>query len=149
MPADNGNSDPFDLQRFVTAQAGTFDRALEELRLGQKTTHWIWFIFPQMRGLGRSPMAQHYGIGSLDEARAYLAHTLLGPRLIAATRVMLSHHGRTLLDILGSPDDMKFRSSMTLFAEAANPGSLFEQALYAFCGGQGDPETRALITKNR
>jgi uncharacterized protein (DUF1810 family) len=101
--------DRFDLQRFVTAQAPVFEVALEELRTGRKRTHWMWFIFPQLRGLGHSATARFYGIGSPEEARAYAAHPLLGSRLTVCTRAVLDNTARSLHDIFGSPDDMKFR----------------------------------------
>src|SRR4051812_12574295 len=110
------DADHFDLERFVTAQASAFATALDELKAGRKRSHWMWFIFPQLRGLGHSPMAQFYGISSLAEARAYLAHPRLGPRLILCTETVLAVEGRSVHAIFGSPDDMKFRSSMILFA---------------------------------
>src|SRR5882724_3520289 len=112
-------ADPFDLERFVKAQAPVFGAALDELKAGHKRTHWMWFVFPQLRGLGHSTMAEIYGIASLDEARAYLAHPVLGPRLRQCTEAVLAVADRSLHAIFGSPDDAKFRSSMTLFAEAA------------------------------
>lgn len=110
--------DPFDLERFVDAQEPAYDRVLKELRAGRKTTHWIWFIFPQAKGLGRSAMSERYAIASLDEARAYLAHPILGPRLKECAELVLSHKDVPLEDILGQLDAMKFRSSMDLFREA-------------------------------
>ena len=140
------DSDPFDLQRFVNAQAPLFDTALGELERGCKTSHWMWFIFPQLRGLGLSWMADHYGIGSLDEARAYLAHPLLGPRLARCTRAVLGVQGRTLLAIFGEPDDVKFVSSMTLFWRAAAPGpSVYRDAINQCCDGKPDDRTLALL----
>lgn len=112
--------DHFDLQRFVEAQAPVFETALNELRSGRKRSHWMWFIFPQISGLGRSPMAERYGLASLGEARAYLAHELLAPRLERCAKAVLPARAPSLNAILGSPDDMKFRSSMTIFALAAN-----------------------------
>ncbi len=138
--------DRFDLERFVTAQAPVFDTALAELQSGRKRTHWMWFVFPQLRGLGFSPTAQFYGIGSIEEARGYLAHPLLGPRLIRCTRTVLESNTGSLHDIFGSPDDLKFRSSMTLFeslAEGAN--SVFAQALQRWCAGERDARTLELI----
>ena len=138
--------DEFDLQRFVTAQAPVFNAVLEELRAGRKRTHWMWFVFPQLRGLGQSPTAQLYGIASLDEARAYLAHPLLGPRLDLCTRAVLESGAGSLHAIFGSPDDMKFRSSMTLFALAAPDGrNAFRQALDRWCEGRMDERTLALV----
>src|SRR4051794_12770208 len=133
------DSDPFDLERFVTAQAPVFSAALEELKAGRKRSHWMWFIFPQMRGLGRSSTAQFFGISSLDEARAYLADPVLGSRLIQCTETVLSLEGRSLHAIFGSPDDLKFCSSMTLFTLAAGEDeSVFRQALARYCGGRSD-----------
>ena len=139
-------NDPFDLQRFVDAQAPVHETALAELRAGAKRTHWMWFIFPQLRGLGSSPMAQRYGISSLEAARAYLAHDVLGPRLRTSVDATVGHAGRSSLrDIFGSPDDMKFISSMTLFALAGGDADPFAQALTAFCNGRRDERTIALL----
>jgi uncharacterized protein (DUF1810 family) len=138
-------ADSFDLERFVTAQAPVFTTTLEEMRAGRKRSHWMWFIFPQLRGLGRSPTAEFYGLGSLDEARAYLAHPLLGPRLILCTETVLAVEGRSLHAIFGSPDDLKLCSSMTLFALAAGEGeSAFRRALNRYCQGHLDERTVAL-----
>jgi uncharacterized protein (DUF1810 family) len=140
------NADPFDLGRFISAQDGTYDAALAELRAGKKQSHWMWFVFPQMRGLGMSAMSQHYGIASLDEATAYLADPLLGERLKQCTEAVLHVKGRRLAEIFGSPDDMKFRSSMTLFAEASGgDGGIYWQALDRCCGGAVDPRTLELL----
>ena len=138
------NGEPFDLERFVSAQAPVYATALAELTAGEKRSHWMWFIFPQLRGLGSSATATHYGIGSLDEARAYLDHPLLGPRLLECTNAVLAVSGRSLHAIFGSPDDMKFRSSMTLF-EVAAPGGPFSAALDRFCAAERDPRTLALL----
>ena len=108
-------NDPFNLTRFVEAQQRDYARALDELCAGAKRSHWIWYVFPQLRGLGRSEMAERYGISGIDEARAYLAHPLLGARLEDCVRALLSHRGRPVRQIMGSPDDLKLRSSMTLF----------------------------------
>ena len=119
-------ADPFDLERFVTVQTSVLDTALAELKVSRKRSHWMWFIFPQLRGLGHSSTAQFYGIGSLDEAQAYLEHPLLGPRLTLCTETVLASNATTLNELFGSPDDLKFRSSMTLFAmAAADDESLF------------------------
>jgi uncharacterized protein (DUF1810 family) len=140
------HGDPFDLQRFVTAQAPVVDTVLEELRAGRKRTHWMWFVFPQLRGLGHSATAQFYGLASLEEARAYLAHPLLGPRLELCTETVLASGGRSLHAIFGSPDDMKFRSSMTLFALASpDTDTVFRQALDRWCDGRMDERTVALV----
>jgi uncharacterized protein (DUF1810 family) len=138
--------DLFDLDRFVKAQAPIYERVRAELGAGQKQSHWMWFVFPQLQGLGSSPRAVYYGIRSLKEARAYLAHPILGPRLDEATRLVLAVRDRSLQEIFGSPDDAKFRSSMTLFARAAEPGSLFEEALATSCAG-ADERTDALLKR--
>jgi len=138
--------DSFNLQRFEEAQARTFDTALGEMREGRKCSHWMWFIFPQLRGLGRSSMAQFYGIASLKEARAYLAHPLLAPRLELVTQAVLASGGRSLLEIFGSPDDLKFHSSMTLFAVASSrPDSPFRDALDRWFAGRMDAGSLALL----
>ncbi|MGO9135305.1 MAG: DUF1810 domain-containing protein [Methylovirgula sp.] len=137
--------DPFDLQRFVDAQAAAYDRVCEELRRGRKTSHWIWFIFPQLKSLGRSETAKRYGIASRDEAAAYLKHTLLGQRLCECTGLVNRVEGRSALQIFGHPDDLKFRSSMTLFAAVTAENAIFEAALAKYYGGIGDPLTLAEI----
>ena len=136
-------ADPFDLARFVSAQAGVHDQAVEELRGGRKRSHWMWFIFPQLKALGRSPTAQHYGISSLAEATAYLEHPVLGPRLEAAVAAVQASPASSLHALFGSPDDLKFRSSMTLFAVAA-PSGPYEAALTRWCDGP-DPSTLDLL----
>ncbi len=137
---------PFDLERFVSAQEPVFATVLKELQDGRKRSHWMWFTFPQLRGLGRSATAEFYGIASLDEARAYLAHPTLGPRLEKATRAVLAIQGHTLHAIFGSPDDMKFHSSMTLFASAADEAAtLYREALARYCNGRMDEATLALL----
>jgi uncharacterized protein (DUF1810 family) len=138
--------DPFDLERFVAAQAPVFDTVLAELRAGHKRSHWMWFVFPQLRGLGRSSTAMFYAIGSLDEARAYLAHGVLGPRLLLCSETVLRVGERSLRAIFGSPDDMKFGSAMTLFARATGTeGSVFHRALDRYCGGRMDERTLARL----
>ncbi len=140
------DADTFDLERFVAAQAPAFASALAELQAGQKRSHWMWFVFPQLRGLGHSAMAQCYGVASLAGAKAYLAHPLLGPRLQDCTRAVLAVQGRSLHAIFGSPDDLKFRSSMTLLALAADEDdSVFRQALDRYCDGHADERTQALL----
>jgi uncharacterized protein (DUF1810 family) len=134
----------FDLDRFVTAQAPVFATVLEELAAGFKRTHWMWFIFPQLRGLGRSSMATAYGLASLAEAQAYLDHKVLGKRLVLCTRTVLGLEGRSLHAIFGTPDDMKFRSCMTLFALTDAPLP-FEQALGKYCDGVRDDRTLELM----
>ena len=132
--------DPFDLQRFVVAQAPVYAQVAAELAAGRKRSHWMWFVFPQLKGLGSSAMAQHYGIASLAEARAYWAHPLLGPRLAQCTGLVLAVDGLSVHEIFGSPDDLKFRSCMTLFAQATGE-SLFTRALEKYFGGEADPRT--------
>lgn len=136
------------LQRFVAAQNGTYAQALAEVRAGDKTSHWMWFVFPQLAGLGRSPTAQFYGIAGRDEARAYLAYPLLGVRLLEITGAMLGWAGRrSATAILGSVDALKFRSSMTLFAAVADDPKPFGEALAGFCDGQHDPLTLRLLAE--
>ena len=134
-------NDPLDLRRFVLAQEPVIGRVLDELRRGRKASHWMWFVFPQVAGLGFSAMAQTYAIRSLDEARAYLAHPVLGPRLRDCTQTVTDVEGRSAHDIFGSPDDMKFRSSMTLFAEAMSQESVFQAALKKYFRGEADDLT--------
>src|ERR1035441_4050193 len=131
--------DTFDLNRFVSAQAGVYPQVLAELRAESKRSHWIWFIFPQVKGLGHSPQSEYYGIGSLEEARAYLRHPVLGPRLEECTLLVLAVEKRPIEQILGFPDDLKFRSSMTLFSRAAPSAPIFIQAMDKYF----DPESRA------
>ncbi|MFT3897931.1 MAG: DUF1810 domain-containing protein [Thermomonas sp.] len=133
------------LSRFVDAQAGVYAAALQELRDGRKRTHWMWFVFPQLRGLGHSDVARRHAIDGLDEARAYLRHPLLGPRLAECTQAMLAHAGTPLAAILGFPDDLKFVSCMTLFDAAGGPKALFARALDAFNGGVADAATLRLL----
>jgi uncharacterized protein (DUF1810 family) len=138
-------SDPHNLQRFVDAQAPVYSTVLAELRAAHKTSHWMWFVFPQIAGLGRSPMAQKFAIASLEEARAYLAHGVLGARLRECTQLLLAAPNKPIGDILGDPDDLKFRSSMTLFALAhGTRDSIFAAALRQFFNGEADPRTRQL-----
>ncbi len=147
MSVDKSSSagdDPFDLGRFVTAQDPIYATVLAELRAGAKRTHWIWFIFPQVRGLGRSATAQRYAISTLDEARAYLGHPVLGARLRECAGLLVVHAGRSATEILGHPDDLKVRSSMTLFARAGQE-TVFGDVLEAFYDGQEDPATLAQL----
>ena len=141
--------DPFDLERFVSAQAAVYPRVVEELQAGEKRSHWIWFIFPQMKGLGHSSQSEYYGIGSLEEAAAYLRHPVLGERLRQCARLVTLVEGRAISRILGYPDDLKFRSSMTLFARAAEEAGLdradFDDALKKYFGGEGDALTTAMV----
>jgi uncharacterized protein (DUF1810 family) len=134
-------NDRYDLERFVKAQAGVYEQACAELRAGRKRSHWIWFIFPQIQGLGSSPMAVQFAIGSLDEARAYLEHPLLGPRLLEATSIVTGVHGRTASEIFGYPDDLKFHSSITLFAKASDGERIFYDALRKYFAGAMDEAT--------
>ncbi len=136
------------LAEFVTAQDAVYDDVRHELAAGRKETHWIWFIFPQMRGLGRSHMSQKFGIATKAEARSYLEHSILGSRLRECTRLLLAVPNRSIGSILGYPDDLKFRSSMTLFAAAAPEEPLFEAALEKFFGGERDALTIALLRQN-
>jgi uncharacterized protein (DUF1810 family) len=138
-------NDPYSLQRFVDAQEPVFERVCRELRAGRKQSHWMWFVFPQLRGLGHSAMAQRYGISSRDEAQAYLDHAVLGSRLRECTRLVLDVEGRCVGEIFGSPDDMKFRSSMTLFAKTADDNKIFEDALQKYFVGKPDPLTLARL----
>jgi uncharacterized protein (DUF1810 family) len=138
--------DPFDLQRFVDAQADAIDRVLAELAAGEKRSHWMWFIFPQVAGLGASAMSKRYAIGSLDEARAYLDHPLLGSRLRQCVELTMRHQDRSALQIFGRPDDMKFRSCLTLFDQAA-PGGVFGEALLAFFDGARDAATLGILSR--
>jgi uncharacterized protein (DUF1810 family) len=141
-------TDPFQLQRFVDAQAPVYEQACAELEAGNKTSHWMWFVFPQLRELGRSPTARFYGIASLAEAQAYWHHALLGPRLRRCVELLLLHHDRTALQILGSPDDLKLRSSLTLFARAAPDEPLFGQALGRYYRGAGDARTVDMLDRD-
>jgi uncharacterized protein (DUF1810 family) len=133
--------DIHNLQRFVDAQNGIIDEALAELSSGRKRSHWMWFVFPQIAGLGRSDIARRFAIGSLREARAYLAHPVLGPRLAVSARAVCSVEGRSAHEIFGSPDDLKFRSSMSLFAEAAGGESVYREALRKYFDGGPDELT--------
>jgi uncharacterized protein (DUF1810 family) len=140
--------DPHDLARFVAAQAPVWPQVRAELQSGRKRSHWMWFVFPQLRGLGRSAMAERYGIVSRAEGAAYLAHPLLGARLVECTTLMLAAAaGQSALAILGSPDDVKFRSSMTLFAAVAEPrqAAPFSAAIARYFAGRPDPATLALL----
>ncbi len=134
-------SDPFDLRRFLDAQAHTYDQALAELRAGEKRTHWMWFVFPQVAGLGRSGMAQRFAISGLEEARAYLAHPTLGRRLVECARTLTALDTEDAAEILGPVDAMKLRSSMTLFAQAAPDEPVFREVLERYFDGQPDAAT--------
>ena len=137
-------TDHFDLRRFLSAQEPVFRAVLDELARGRKQTHWMWFVFPQIAGLGFSAMSQRYAIGSRAEAEAYLADPVLGPRLIECTRLVLAVEGRTINAILGAPDDTKFRSSMTLFSEVSDD-LVFAEALARYFGGERDGATLEIL----
>ena len=134
-------SDRYGLQRFVDARAGVFEQVCSELREGRKRSHWMWFIFPQIKGLGSSPMAMRFAISSLAEARAYLDHAVLGPRLWECSEIVVGVAGRSVDEIFGYPDDLKFHSSMTLFAQAAVENRVFLDALEKYFGGELDRAT--------
>ncbi|HUO00163.1 MAG TPA: DUF1810 domain-containing protein [Bradyrhizobium sp.] len=134
-------TDPYNLQRFVEAQEPVYGRVCDELRAGRKTSHWIWFIFPQIAGLGYSPMAQRFAISGREEAVGYLQHPVLGPRLTECTRLVNAHAGHDIVDILGDIDAIKFRSSMTLFAKVAKENQIFLKALQTFCQSEMDELT--------
>lgn len=140
-----GQADPYNLKRFVQAQTPIYARALEELRLGRKRTHWMWFIFPQIAGLGNSNFSKLYAIQNRQEARAYLAHPLLGKRLQECTDTLLQIQDRRAAEIFDPPDDLKLRSCMTLFAQVAEQGSAFERLLDKYFQGQPDPKTLSLL----
>jgi uncharacterized protein (DUF1810 family) len=135
----------FDLQRFVEAQEGVFEEACAELRRGKKTGHWMWFVFPQIAGLGFSEMSRRYAIRSLEEARAYVAHPVLGPRLREVCGILNGIEGRSAYQVFGSPDDLKLRSSMTLFAKAVEEKGVFLEVLRKYFGGVEDERTLELM----
>jgi len=142
--------DPFDLERFIAAQSAIHQRAVTELRSGRKSSHWMWFVFPQVTGLGHSDMARRYGIRGLDEARAYLSHPVLGARLQECAEVLAGLDDRlSASEIFGHPDDLKLRSSLTLFARAAGPGSIYERLLGKYFAGQPDELTLAQLVQGR
>lgn len=140
-------SKPYELERFVQAQQPVYAQVIDELRAGRKQSHWMWFIFPQIQGLGHSEMAKRYAISSRDEAVAYLAHPVLGPRLEQCAQLVVAIRGKTLNEIFGAPDDMKFHSSMTLFASVAGPESIFHACLNKYCSNQPDPATVARLAE--
>ena len=137
--------DPFDLARFLRAQARDYETALTEIRSGRKQSHWMWFVFPQFEGLGFSQTSRHYSIKSIGEAEAYVTHPVLGPRLIECAQAALDVQGRSALEIFGSPDDSKLRSSATLFALVSPPGSVFQQILEKYFQGRRDERTLELV----
>ena len=137
--------DPFNLHRFVEAQRPVYNRVVQELQAGHKRSHWMWFIFPQLHGLGRSDMAEHFALSGAGEAQAYLLHELLGPRLEDCVSALLQHDGKSALQILGHPDDLKLHSCLTLFASIAPQHPLFGQALARFFEGRQDTRTIFLL----
>lgn len=139
------SGDPFGLSRFVAAQEGVYDLALAEIRGGRKRTHWMWFVFPQLHGLGSSPISERFAISGAAEARAYLAHPVLGPRLIECCETLLRANAGSAMDIFGSPDDLKLRSCATLFASVSGGGSVFERVLERFFDGAPDEKTETLL----
>lgn len=141
--------DRYDLNRFVHAQQGDYQRALEEIRSGRKQSHWMWYVFPQIEGLGSSPMARRYAIKSKREAEEYLRHPILGPRLRECAEAVLAVEGRSAHEIFGSPDDLKLRSCATLFAAVSPPGSVFDQVLSRYFDGRRDERTTQLLFGNR
>ena len=138
-------NDPYDLRRFVQAQEDDYEQALSEIRSGRKLSHWMWYVFPQFEGLGFSSMSQRYAIKSIGEATAYLAHPILGPRLVACAEAALRIEGRTAREIFGSPDDMKLKSCATLFACVSPAGSVFHQLLNKYFQGNRDDKTLELL----
>ena len=141
-------TDPHDLARFVHAQEHAYAQALSEIRSGRKQSHWMWYIFPQFDGLGFSSTSRKYAIKSVDEAEAYLRHPILGPRLLEGAQATLSVEGRSALELFGSPDDMKLRSCATLFASVSPAGSVFEQVLDRYFGGEPDATTLRLLQQH-
>lgn len=139
------SADPFNLQRFLQAQERVYLQVLEELKRGHKRSHWMWYIFPQFDGLAFSSTSAFYAIKSLEEARQYLNHPILGPRLLECANLLLAHTDQSASGIFGYPDDLKLRSSMTLFASVTEPGSVFKKVLAQFFDGQPDTKTLALI----
>lgn len=149
MPNTNDSKhDPYNLSRFVQAQEAVFAQVLGEISRGHKRTHWMWYIFPQLAGLGHSSTAQFYAIQGIQEAQAYLAHPLLGPRLLQCAQALLAVRGRSAVAIFGSPDDLKLRSCATLFAWVSPPGSVFHRLLDNYFRGQPDPRTLELLGRD-
>ena len=140
-----GREDPFDLGRFLKAQAGIYDRVVAELRGGRKRTHWMWFIFPQIDGLGHSATSKYYAVKSIEEAREYLKHPVLGSRLLECTEAVFAIEGRGVSEIFNYPDDLKLKSSMTLFASVAEPGNVFARVLEKYFQGMQDTRTLRLL----
>ena len=146
---DDESEDPYDLARFLLAQQSIYEQAISEIRQGKKRMHWMWFIFPQFAGLGFSSQSKLYAINSLDEARAYLRHPILGPRLIEAAKACLEIEGRSALDVFGTPDDAKLRSSMTLFSLASSGETVFPDVLSKFFDSKRDNRTSELIAQQK
>ena len=145
-PADSGRTlDPHDLNRFVREQESIYEQALSEIKRGRKRTHWMWYVFPQLDGLARSAMSKRFAIKGVEEAKAYLDHPTLGPRLLASAKAVVDVEGGSATDIFGSPDDMKLRSSATLFATVLPPGSVFDRVLAKYYGGVPDEKTLHLL----
>ncbi len=140
-------SDPYDLTRFVEAHEHVYVTALAEIRSGRKRSHWMWYIFPQLAGMGLSSTSRRYSITNLEEAAAYLRHPVLGPRLMESAQAVLDASARSALEIFGSPDDLKLRSSATLFAHVSPPGSVFERLLEQYFGGEPDDKTLRLLAR--
>jgi uncharacterized protein (DUF1810 family) len=138
-------ADPYNVGRFVQAQERDYEQAISELRTGRKQSHWMWYVFPQFRGLGRSSTAERYAIKSVEEAEAYLRHAILGPRLLESVQTTLNIANRSAFEVFGSPDDMKLRSCATLFASVSPSGSVFEQLLDRYFGGKPDDKTLYLL----
>ena len=146
--APSNPADSFDLNRFLSAQKDIYDRALAELRAGEKHSHWMWYVFPQIEGLGSSPTTRHYSIKSLEEARRYLAHPVLGKRLIECAEAVMMHQGLSAEDIFGHPDDWKLQSSMTLFELVSESGSVFSRILDKYYQGKRDSKTIGIVNKH-
>lgn len=145
---DKATQDIHDLQRFLDAQASSYETALSEVRNGRKRSHWMWYIFPQLRELGRSSTAQHYGIAGVDEARAYLEHPVLGPRLTSICKAALALEGHSATEIFGRPDDLKLRSCATLFAQIPSADPVFQHLLDKYYDGQPDTQTLKILGKS-
>jgi uncharacterized protein (DUF1810 family) len=146
---DGVANDPYNLSRFVDAQRGDYEEALAEIRAGRKRSHWMWYVFPQFVGLGSSSTSVRYAINSRDEAKAYLVHPVLGPRLLECAEAVLQIQGRSAFEIFGSPDDMKLRSSATLFASVSRSDSVFQRIIARYFGGEPDARTLELMGKER
>jgi uncharacterized protein (DUF1810 family) len=142
-------TDPYDLNRFVRAQQDDYERALSEITSGQKRTHWMWYIFPQLDGLAFSSTAKRYAIKSVEEARSYLEHPILGPRLLNCAEAVVGVEGRSAAEIFGSPDDLKLKSCATLFSSVAPPGSVFDRVLEKYYRGRRDARTLELLSRDR